>query len=112
MNESKLKAVFTDANDHNPIVDEDCPHCSGSGKYCKEEDGGYSLYLCPFCNGSGVTGGKIPYFSNEQPEMEAFVDGSGWITCPNCQTRFSTNDAHRWTGKRHMKCGQKIKLIK
>jgi DnaJ-class molecular chaperone len=57
-------ATFTDENDHNPRLLQDCPECSGSGTQCHhnitssgEE---YALAICTACKGAGVTGEVEP----------------------------------------------------
>ena len=57
-----------------------------------------------------MTGEVVRYFSNENDQQEAEVRGGG-ITCPNCGWRFRLSDRHAWTGKRHLRCGQKIRLL-
>lgn len=113
----RAKAAFTDENDHNPMVLQDCPTCFGSGKVCQhwsEDDGSrdvLDLIVCAACNGSGVTCEVEPYFSKELPEASARADAAGWLTCPGCGWRFTLRDPHAWSGRRHMRCGQKIKPL-
>lgn len=45
---------------------------------------------------------------NDKPEMSALIGANGWISCPNCQKRFSSKDKHRWHDNIHVTCGQKI----
>lgn len=69
-----------------------------------------ALQVCDVCNGSGITGNKVHFFSNDNTLMKAMPDEHGWVTCPNCLIRFKLTDKRRWTGLRHKPCGQKIKL--
>jgi DnaJ-class molecular chaperone len=108
-------AVFSEENDHNPIVLQDCATCHGTGKVCrhfKTKEGGECIARdeCPSCAGQGVTGELEPYFSNDQPERPADCRSEGRVQCPSCSRRFRITDPNAWTGKRHMRCGQKIKL--
>jgi hypothetical protein len=108
-------AVFTEENDHNPLIQKECPSCCGYGKRDipmkqHSEIVGYSLAACSECKGTGIIKGVQQYFENDNPEMEAEIDGSGWVKCSNCGIRFATYDRHRWTGRRHLRCGQKLVL--
>lgn len=107
-------AAFTDENDHNPVVQEDCAHCHGRGKCCHVdcEDGRpvASLDTCCACGGRGTTGRVIPFFTNVNPPMGATPNPNGWIKCPHCGVRFKPTDRHAWTGLRHVNCGQKIRI--
>jgi len=108
-------AIFTDANDHNPTVLQDCSGCDGRGTQCRHSivDGveQYALGECTACGGTGITGEVEPCFANDVPERSASVDDQGWITCPSCDWRFALRDKHAWTGRRHLRCGQKIRVI-
>jgi hypothetical protein len=107
--------VFTDENDHNPLVPEGCRACGGTGicgeavhiddNYAGEED-----YICEICAGSGVTGRLVPFFDNQSEPVESAVRPDGWTRCPACGKMFSTADPYRWTGLRHVSCGQRITL--
>ena len=108
-------AKFTDENDHNPLILQNCPACGGSGRRCsfstKPGDHSVDLIICPDCDGSGITGQVEPYFPHELPEATAHTDAEGWLTCPNCNWRFTTRDRHAWTGRRHLRCGQRINVV-
>jgi hypothetical protein len=104
----RSEARFTEENDHNPTVLQDCPRCYGSGKACEESAGCAELFLCPDCDGSGITGETEPYFSSSEPPIDAVPNRHGWLKCPKCGWRFLLTDPNAWTGKRHLKCGQKI----
>ncbi len=108
----RAAATFTVENDHNPLVLEDCGACRGTGTQCRQETGGgadaYALGGCVACGGAGVTGQVEPYFSGELPETIAHADPDRWVTCPCCDVRFKTSDPAAWTGRRHLRCGQKI----
>ena len=110
----RSQAQFTDENGHNPTVLQACPRCHGRGLVCEDSSGGTRRVLtrdkCAECGGSGVTGEVEPYFTNDNPEAEAVVKGEG-ITCPNCGWRFRISDRHAWTGRRHLRCGQRIRLV-
>jgi hypothetical protein len=68
----------------------------------------YGLTACPACDGSGVTGEVEPYFAVDRPEAPARADAEGWLTWPGCGWRFTLRDPRAWTGRRHLRCGQKI----
>jgi len=108
-------AQFTAENDHNPLILQDCPACHGSGKrgYRSVSESGaqiHTLKLCEDCHGSGTTGQIERYFLKELPIKDAFVDADGWLRCPECGVVFTTRDPNRWTGYRHITCGQRIIL--
>lgn len=107
----RSEARFSGENDHNPPVLEDCPKCRGVGLFCVERHGEASTGPCDECGGLGTTGEVVPYYRDEVPEVEAAVDSLGWVTCPSCGWRFAVKDSAVWTGLRHKRCGQKIKLI-
>ena len=65
---------------------------------------------CSACEGLGTTTQVVRYFPEEGPEAEAVVDAHGWVTCPRCERRFSTWHRDTWTGRRHLTCGQLIRL--
>ena len=98
------------------MVLQDCPKCHGSGTFCQEvrqEDGDVAvLESCPQCNGEGATGHIEPYFKNNSPEMSVVPYIEGWIRCPNCSRKFALKDKNAWTGQRHIRCGQKITVVK
>ena len=111
----KSEAKFTDDNDHNPTVLLDCPNCYGSGKASDYAviDGvqHQALVACDACGGLGVTGEIGPCFQHDSTPVEARADAKGWVTCPGCLWRFAMHDAKAWTGRRHLRCGQKIIVI-
>jgi len=92
-------ARFTDENDHNPWVLEDCPTCEGHNRDCES------------CGGLGTSGEAVRYFQNDTPAQPAILREDGWLRCPGCARRFATYDRRRWTGLRHTTCGQKILCI-
>jgi len=111
--------AFTDANDHNPTVLEECPRCSGTGKTCVFEygvqDNGHqvdmvSRVVCDLCCGTGTTGEEVPYCENNLPVVDVTPSTDGWLTCPGCGWRFTIRDCRVWTGLRHARCGQRIRL--
>jgi hypothetical protein len=112
--------AFTDANDHNPIVLEECPRCFGSGKmgvyeYGVEYNGRivdtHSRVECDVCSGTGTTGEKVSYFDNDAPVIDVTPSADGWLTCPGCGWRFTVRDRNVWSGLRHVRCGQRIRLV-
>jgi hypothetical protein len=111
----RSKAIFTDENDHNPLVLQDCAQCYGTGHVGESwAEHGMRVeadVLCTVCNGSGVTGEAEPYFAVEWPAVEACADVEGWVTCPNCGWRFTIGDRRAWSGRRHLRCGQKIVVV-
>jgi hypothetical protein len=102
--------IFTEENNHNPLVLEDCPECHGRGRGCDETGGAAVTTECTHCAGLGTTTDLVPCFANDDAEQEGVVDVDGFVTCPCCERRFSTRDGDRWTGRRHRGCGQLIKL--
>ncbi len=110
----RSKAQFTAANDHNPLVLQDCPTCHGTGKRDLCHDGpagecGWVLGACSDCGGTGITYEVERYFLTESPEVVAIPDAEGWLRCAGCGIVFTTRDPHRWTGYRHIRCGQRIR---
>ncbi|AKQ66237.1 hypothetical protein A176_003149 [Myxococcus hansupus] len=103
-------AVFTDENDHNPWVLEDCPQCRGLGKVCHEGEGLAWQESCSACEERGTTGEVVRYFLAPGPAVTVAVDSHGWVTCPRCERRFSTQSLDHWTGRRHRTCGQALML--
>ena len=95
---------FTDANDHNPEVETECGRCGGLGHELLDPE-----IPCPQCKGSGR--GTRRFFANESPIVDAEVSASGSCKCPCCSFRFLLTDKRRWTGLRHARCGQKIRVI-
>lgn len=107
------EAEFTEENDHNPLIRKICPECKGSGK--RDIKGEYpdgrrtwTLSTCKTCDGNGWLEGSQKFFDNDSAAVRAKVSGMGYIECPCCGWKFSIKDRHRWTGRRHMRCGQKI----
>lgn len=110
------EAEFTEENDHNPLIRKICPECKGYRKRdIKREfpDGALSWTLtsCTACDGKGWVDGSQNYFDNDSDVVPAEVSAKGYVECPCCGWKFSIHDKHRWTGRRHMRCGQKITLI-
>lgn len=86
---------YTDENDHNPVVHEECPACLGIGE--REEvveatspNGGIEWMTCPTCGGTGHTERRVRLFDNDSPAMLVDVGRDGWLSCPCC----------KWFGKR------------
>jgi hypothetical protein len=106
----RAAAVFHSAPDHNPLVLEDCPTCHGSGTKCEGGPGVAILLDCPDCQGDGTTYALVPRFDNDSPPLAVRAAEDGWVTCPNCDRRFALTDRDRWTGLRHVSCGQRLQL--
>lgn len=110
----RSEATFTDANDHNPLVLQECPECGGSGHAGEARtEQGIAVEVddvCTACGGSGLTGEAEHYFLDDCPETEVMADTAGWLTCPRCRWRFSLHDRNAWTGRRHRRCGQKLRI--
>jgi uncharacterized Zn-finger protein len=106
----RADADFRSAPDHNPLVLEDCPKCSGSGTACEGGPGVAILLDCPACQGEGTTYAVVPRFANDNPPVAVHVGDDGWVTCDHCGLRFAPTDKHRWTGLRHVTCGQRLLL--
>jgi hypothetical protein len=105
-------AVFSDENGHNPWVLEDCPECGGRGHNCEERGSGcYVMVTCAACEGLGTTTQVVRCYPEDESEAEAVVDEHGWMTCPRCERRFSTRYRDTWTGRRHLTCGQLVRLV-
>jgi len=92
-------AVFSDGNDHNPWVLDDCRAC-----------GQFGLDDCEQCGGLGTTGRAVRYFKNDASPRRARMRDDGCVRCPGCHAMFATDNPARWTGRRHITCGQKIEL--
>jgi hypothetical protein len=112
---TREEAQFTDENDHNPLIRKVCPECKGYRKrdIRGELPGGtrtWTLTICKKCAGKGWVEGVQKYFENDSPAIPAKVSAMGYVQCPCCGWKFSIKDKHRWTGRRHMRCGQKITL--
>src|SRR6187401_1580628 len=91
----RAKAQFTAANDHNPLILQDCPHCRGSGQrdLCSEDARGartWTLGACAECGGTGISGEVAHYFLTDAPEAAASPDAGGWLRCPGCGIAFTT----------------------
>jgi hypothetical protein len=110
-NSKRENIVFSEANDHNPIVLESCPACRGHGKVCFEGDGYAELDTCSACDGLGTTGNLVRRFRNDSAPLAARVNDFGAVCCPHCGVGFRIHSRDSWTGLRHMSCGQKIILI-
>jgi hypothetical protein len=106
--------VYSDENDHNPLVPEDCPGCFGTGKRCRLVAHGagtaYGLERCTACAGAKTTGNLVRKYKNDSPALEAGVNEFGWTKCPGCGVNFKTTSSVSWSGLRHKTCGQKILL--
>lgn len=78
----RSRAKFTDDNDHNPMVLQDCPQCRGWGRVCRPVEQVQSLKTCPQCDGEGVTGEVEAYFTNDNPAVDAPVQAEGPLARP------------------------------
>ena len=111
----RTDVTFDDANDHNPVVLDECPRCRGSAchdEWDRDEAGHVvqSRVQCGQCRGTGTTGERVRYFDNDRPPVEVPLR-NGWISCPCCGWSFKTTDRRVWTGLRHVRCGQRIRPI-
>jgi len=96
---------YTDANDHNPLVIDQCGCCDGSGW-----ENGTVDEVCSCCLGVGIVSDQPMLRFNENFTLiEVPVDDEGWLVCPHCTERFNIHNPKEWTGLRHQLCGQKIK---
>jgi hypothetical protein len=68
------------------------------------------LEQCPDCAGAGTNGELEPFFANDAPVETVVAGVDGWLSCPGCARRFSPRDAQAWTGQRHIRCGQRIRV--
>jgi|SRR5215475_1058408 len=102
--------VYSDENDHNPLVLEKCPACSGTGKNCRfvASENAYYTDICEACDGERTTGNLVRQYSSDTAPIEARVNESGWVKCPGCGVGFKTTSHESWSGLRHKTCGQKI----
>ena len=113
----RQEATFTDENDHNPFVLQDCPYCQGTGLFCEEHhtlkgECIADLHECPYCDHTGITGEIERYFDNDTPPIEVIPYQKEWVACPICGKKFCLHDANVWTGYRHTTCGQRLVIIK
>jgi hypothetical protein len=104
--------AFTSGNDHNPSYTDECSRCNGFGKLFTfrfdQRRGADDDRPCPDC---GTTGRVVKHlFNNDTFPIQVTTGHDGWVTCPCCGWRFSTQDKRIWTGYRHRKCGQRLKL--
>jgi DnaJ-class molecular chaperone len=107
------QAKFTDENDHNPLVLQDCPTCHGSGAVCEYGSDYHARVVCEMCGGSGVSGEVEPYFAAAEAgtqEFSATADAQGWLTCPSCRWRFTTRDKNAWTADDTSGAGRRSRL--
>ena len=102
--------IYSDQNDHNPLVLESCPSCAGRGKNCSENERKYSLTICTACDGTGKTGQVVRRYQADSTPIEVLVNECGWAKCPGCGVSFKPTSSGSWTGRRHKTCGQKILL--
>lgn len=107
--------TFDEANDHNPIVLDECPRCRGGG--CHDEMGRdekgrayVGRVQCEHCHGTGTTGERVRYFDKDLPIVEVRLQ-NGWMKCPCCGWSFDITDTRVWTGLRHVRCGQRIRPV-
>ena len=78
-------AIFDDANDHNPMVLQDCHACGGTGRRCKHLDESTIARIeCPECDGRGITGDVEPYFDELPEPTRGKPNSGGWLKCPRC----------------------------
>src|SRR5215510_11245510 len=46
----------------------------------------------------------------EDDVLSVTADEEGWVRCPRCDIRFTARDRRAWTGRRHRRCGQRLRL--
>src|SRR5262245_20321527 len=77
----RSSAPFTEENDHNPIVLQNCPACRGTGKVCRhlkmKDRECIRREACSSCAGTGITGELEHFFTNDSPEMTAECRSEG-----------------------------------
>ncbi|HYM00955.1 MAG TPA: hypothetical protein VEZ90_18500, partial [Blastocatellia bacterium] len=113
-NSDQHNIVYSDENNHNPVVFEKCPACFGSGKKRTQAVGKDEITIscdaCPECAGTKTSGKLVRRYQNDSPAIEAVIDELGWTKCPGCGVNFSTSNSASRSGLRHKTCGQKIQL--
>ncbi len=73
---------------------------------------GYSVTEHSTWADSYLTAANQPSATNASDEtLEAVVYQDNWIKCPNCSFRFCLNNLGSWSGQRHRRCGQRLKII-
>ena len=106
---SRSSARFDEDPDHNPLVLENCPRCHGRGTVChRVGPDTEALDQCPDCAGSGTNDQVVRYFTNDAEPMNVSTYQEGWVRCLCCGWRFALYDQNAWTGKRHIRCGQRL----
>jgi hypothetical protein len=105
--------IFTEENDHNPLVAAKCPECRGRGTWAEPnpEAGDHFNCGCQTCNLSGVIDEPARLFDNDNPPLTITADPEGRAKCPHCGWRFRITDKAVWTGWRH-RCGQRLRVQK
>lgn len=98
----RRETVLSSDPNHNPLVLANCSRCSTTGKS--------GSIVCPSCNGSGTSGHVERYFPVDHPPAQATLGRDGWLRCPGCGLKFTIRDQRRWSGKRHITCGQRIDI--
>jgi hypothetical protein len=101
-------AMFSDNNDHNPLVARMCGDCIGKG-YIKRCNKNFQLegHVCERCDGVGHFDEPVRYFDNDAEPQSATPNKYGWVKCPCCGTRFQPYDRNVFTGWR-CACGQRV----
>ncbi len=96
--------------DHNAMVLVDCVLCGGLGQELLFKHGVTAFVSCRLCGGSGAGPTIAPFFTNQAPQADVALGGDGWLTCSSCGIRFSPRDRNAFTGLRHIKCGQRLRV--
>ncbi len=100
----RSEAQFSENNDYNPLVLENCRACSGFGSA--------DWKVCQSCNGSGLTGHVVRYFENDNPIETIRANERGWVQCPCCERQFFASKTHAFSGHRCRRCGQRIRVTR
>jgi hypothetical protein len=103
--------LFTDDNDHNPVVRAICPDCKGAARICVQHGPLHGDGFCATCHGVGSLDRPGRLFDNDAPPESVTPNQHGYLKCPGCGVAFRAIPPapNVWTGWRH-KCGQRIRL--
>ena len=90
-------SLFTDDNDHNPLLAKVCPKCGGKPIIIVEHTtpDGRHIHgdgVCDRCRGLGVIDEPGEWFSNGADECVVRPNVNEFLQCPGCGKRFSHRD--------------------